>query len=105
MLQRVENPPTIADGTRTPSLGEHTFPLIREFVSDMQTVTESAIMAAVRFFFFRMKIVVEPSGVLGAAALLSGAVKPAGRTGVILSGGNIDGPTMRRILAETPDEA
>ena len=105
VLHRVDNPPTIADGTRTPSLGQHTFPLIREFVSDMQTVTESAIMAAVRFFFYRMKIVVEPSGVLGAAALLSGAVTPAGRVGVILSGGNIDGPTMTRILAEGEEEA
>jgi threonine dehydratase len=105
VLHRVDNPPTIADGTRTPSLGEHTFPLIREYVSDMQTVSESAIMAAVRFFFFRMKLVVEPSGVLGAAALLSGVVKPAGRVGVVLSGGNIDGPTMTRILAEAPDDA
>jgi threonine dehydratase len=105
VLHRVDNPPTIADGTRTPSLGEHTFPLIREYVSDMQTVTEEAIMAAVRFFFFRMKIVVEPSGVLGAAALLSGVVKPDGKVGVILSGGNIDGPTMTRILAEEPGGA
>jgi threonine dehydratase len=105
VLQRVDNPPTIADGTRTPSLGEHTFPLIREYVSDMQTVSEEAIMAAVRFFFFRMKIVVEPSGVLGAAALLSGVVKPDGKVGVILSGGNIDGPTMTRILAEEPGDA
>jgi threonine dehydratase len=71
----------------------------------MQTVTEEAIMAAVRFFFFRMKIVVEPSGVLGAAALLSGVVKPDGKVGVILSGGNIDGPTMTRILAEEPGGA
>ena len=98
ILHRVDNPPTIADGTRTPSLGDHTFPLIREFVYDMQTVSEEAIMAAVRFFFFRMKLVVEPSGVLGASALLSGVVKPEGRMGVILSGGNIDHQTMTRIL-------
>lgn len=105
VLHRVDNPPTIADGTRTPSLGEHTFPLIREFVHDMQTVSEDAITAAVRFFFFRLKIVVEPSGALGAAALLSGAVKPRGRVGVILSGGNVDRVTMTRILAEAPEEA
>jgi threonine dehydratase len=105
VLHRVDNPPTIADGTRTPSLGEHTFPLIREHVSDMQTVSEEAIMAAVRFFFYRMKIVVEPSGVLGAAALLSGVVKPEGRVGVMLSGGNIDHLTMTRILAAAPDDA
>jgi threonine dehydratase len=105
VLHRVDNPPTIADGTRTPSLGEHTFPLIREHVSDMQTVSEEAIMAAVRFFFYRMKIVVEPSGVLGAAALLSGAVKPEGRVGVMLSGGNIDHLTMTRILAAAAEDA
>ena len=104
VLHRVDNPPTIADGTRTPSLGELTFPLIREFVSDMQTVSETAIMAAVRFLFFRMEIVVEPSGALGLAALLSGAVKPEGRIGVVLSGGNIDHLTMTRILAAGPSD-
>jgi threonine dehydratase len=97
-LHTVENPPTIADGTRTASLGRITFPLVREFVADMQTVSESAIIEAVRFLFYRMKLVVEPSGALGVAALLSGVVKPQERTGVILSGGNIDGPTMKRIL-------
>jgi threonine dehydratase len=97
-LHTVENPPTIADGTRTPSLGKVTFPLVREFVADMQTVSESAIIEAVRFLFYRMKLVVEPSGALGVAALLSGVVKPRGRTGVILSGGNIDSATMKRIL-------
>jgi threo-3-hydroxy-L-aspartate ammonia-lyase len=97
-LHTVKNPPTIADGTRTPSLGKITFPLVREFVADMQTASESAIIEAVRFLFYRMKLVVEPSGALGVAALLSGAVKPQGRTGVILSGGNIDSATMKRIL-------
>ena len=98
-LQTVKNPPTIADGTRTPSLGKITFPLVRRFVDSMQTVTEDAIKEAVRVLFFRLKLVVEPSGVLGLAALLSGKVKAEGRAGVILSGGNIDGPTMRHILS------
>jgi threonine dehydratase len=97
-LHTVKNPPTIADGTRTPSLGEVTFPLVQDFVADMQTVSESAIIEAVKFLFYRMKLVVEPSGALGVAALLSGIVRPRGRTGVILSGGNIDGATMQRIL-------
>ena len=97
-LQTVHNPPTIADGTRTASLGRLTFPLLREYVDDMRTVSEEAIMAAVRFLFYRMKLVVEPSGALGVAALLSGVVRPRGRTGVILSGGNIDAATMARIL-------
>ena len=97
-LHTVKNPPTIADGTRTPSLGKVTFPLVLEYVDDMQTVSESAIMDAVKFLFYRMKLVVEPSGVLGLAALLGGSVKPEGRVGIILSGGNIDGATMKKIL-------
>jgi threonine dehydratase len=99
-LHTVKNPPTIADGTRTPSLGKITFPLVLKFVDAMTTVTEEAIKEAVRLLFYRMKIVVEPSGVLGLAALLSGKVKAHGRVGVILSGGNIDGPTMQHILSE-----
>jgi threo-3-hydroxy-L-aspartate ammonia-lyase len=98
-LQTVKNPPTIADGTRTPSLGRITFPLVRAFVDAMATVSEESIMDAVRLLFYRLKLVVEPSGVLGLSALLSGKVRPQGRVGVILSGGNVDGPTMQRILA------
>lgn len=98
-LQTVKNPPTIADGTRTPSLGKITFPLVMSYVTAMRTVSEEAIMEAVRVLFYRQKLVVEPSGALGLAALLSGRVRAQGRVGVILSGGNIDGPTMTRILA------
>jgi threonine dehydratase len=98
-LQTVKNPPTIADGVRTPSLGRITFPLVRSFVDAMATVSEASIVEAVRLLFFRLKLVVEPSGVLGLAALMTGAVEPRGRVGVILSGGNVDGPTMQRILA------
>ena len=97
-LHTVINPPTIADGTRTPSLGVVTFPLVREYVDDMKTVSESAIIEAVKFLFYRMKLVVEPSGALAVAALLSRQVQPRGRVGVILSGGNIDGATMKMIL-------
>jgi threonine dehydratase len=98
-LHTVENPPTIADGTRTPSLGKHvTFPFVLKYVDDMKTVSEAAIIKAVKFLFYRMKLVVEPSGALGVAALLSGVIRPQGRVGVIISGGNIDGDTMRKIL-------
>ncbi|MCB0189334.1 MAG: pyridoxal-phosphate dependent enzyme, partial [Caldilineaceae bacterium] len=99
-LHTIHNPPTIADGTRTPSLGKLTFPLVLDYVDDMQTVSEEAIKAAVRFLFYRMKLVVEPSGALGLAALLSGVVVPQGRVGIILSGGNIDAATMTMILNE-----
>ncbi len=97
-LHTVHNPPTIADGTRTPSLGKLTFRLVREYVDDMQTVSEAAIMEAVKFLFYRMKIVVEPSGALGLAALLNGSISHKGRIGIILSGGNMDGVTMKQIL-------
>jgi threo-3-hydroxy-L-aspartate ammonia-lyase len=97
-LHRVKNPPTIADGTRTPSLGEITFPLVLKYVDAMKTVSEAAIMEAVKFQFYRMKLVVEPSGALGLAALLSRAVSLEGRVGVIISGGNIDGSMMETIL-------
>jgi threonine dehydratase len=97
-LQTVNNPPTIADGTRTPSLGKITFPLVLQYVDDMITVSETAIVQAVQFLFYRMKMVVEPSGALGVAALLSGEVSATGRVGVIISGGNIDGELMSKIL-------
>jgi threonine dehydratase len=97
-LQRIENPATIADGTRTASLGKITFPLVLEHVSDMVTVSEAAIMEAVRFLFYRMKLVIEPSGALGLAALLSGTISAGGRVGIILSGGNIDAAMMTAIL-------
>ncbi|MGD8444879.1 MAG: threo-3-hydroxy-L-aspartate ammonia-lyase [Desulfobacterales bacterium] len=97
-LQSVKNPPTIADGTRTPSLGDITFPLVREYVDDMKTVPESAIIEAVKFLFYRTKLVVEPSGALGVAAILSGQINPCGRIGIILSGGNLDGATIKIIL-------
>jgi len=97
-LHHAINPPTIADGTRTTSLGKITFPLVLEYVDEMKTVSEAAIKDAVRFLFYRMKLVVEPSGALGPAALLSRRVTAEGRVGVILSGGNIDAPTMKMIL-------
>ena len=97
-LQTVKNPSTIADGTRTASLGKLTFPLVLEYVDDMQTVSEEAIKEAVRWLFYRMKLVVEPSGALGVAALLNGTIRLKGRVGVILSGGNVDASVMAGIL-------
>lgn len=99
-LQTVRNPPTIADGTRTESLGKLTFPLVLESVDDMVRVSEDAIKEAVRFLFTRMKLVVEPSGALGIAALFSGAVEPAKRTGVVISGGNVDLDVLAEILGQ-----
>ncbi len=92
---------TIADGTRTPSIGQRNFALLKQYTHDIVTVSEASIEQAVRFMFERMKLVVEPSGVLGLAALLQGAVPAAGRTGIIVSGGNVDGAVMSRILGGT----
>ncbi|MEG3841317.1 threo-3-hydroxy-L-aspartate ammonia-lyase [Microcoleus sp. herbarium14] len=90
-LQTVTNPDTIADGARTPSLGKLTFPLVLHYVDDMATVSEAAIRSTMFFMWERMKIVVEPTGVLAAAALLDGVVKAENaRVGVIISGGNVD---------------
>jgi threonine dehydratase len=65
----------------------------------MKTVSESAIVEAVRFLFTRMKMVVEPSGALGVAALLSRSVPAEGRIGIIISGGNIDAETLAAICS------
>jgi threonine dehydratase len=72
--------------------------LVLKYVDDMRTVSETEIMEAVKFLFYRMKLVVEPSGALGVAALLSRKVSPEGQVGVIISGGNIDADTMTLIL-------
>lgn len=95
------NPPTIADGTRTAALGNVTFPLILANVDDFCEVSEAQIRAAVRYAFYTLKLVVEPSGVLGLAAVLAGAARGMQQVGIILSGGNIDGTVMCEILAES----
>lgn len=90
-LQRVHNPDTVADGARTPSLGALTFPLVLSLVSDMVTVTDDQLLRTMFYLWQRLKVVVEPTGALGAAALLEGVVEARGaRVGVILSGGNVD---------------
>lgn len=90
-LKFVNNPDTIADGARTSSLGKKTFPLVLKYVDEFVTVSDKAIIRTMFFIWERMKIVVEPTGVLAATALLEGVVKsPGSRIGVILSGGNVD---------------
>lgn len=90
-LHTVYNPNTIADGARTPSLGEFTFPLVLHYVDDMVTVSEEAIRRTLGFLWERLKIVIEPTGVLGAAALLERVVHLSNaRIGIIVTGGNVD---------------
>jgi len=89
----VENPNTIADGLRT-SVGEKTFPIIQEFVDAIITVTEEQIIDAMKFYWERMKLIVEPSGAVALAGLLSDNIElsliEGKRIGIIISGGNID---------------
>jgi threonine dehydratase len=90
-LCTVKDPDTIADGARTSSLGKVTYPLVMKHVDDMQTVTDAELLKWMFFLWERMKIVVEPTGALAAAALLEGKVDAKGkRVGVVLSGGNCD---------------
>jgi len=90
-LQTVHNPQTVADGARTPSLGSRTFPLVLEYVSDMATIEDATLLRTMFLLWERLKLVIEPTGALGAAAALEGRIPIAGaRVGVILSGGNVD---------------
>lgn len=100
-LQSVDNPNTIADGARTPSLGKLTFPLVMHYVDDMVTVSEAAILRTMFFLWERLKIVVEPTGVLAASALLEGVVKIHNtRIGVIISGGNVDLKQISQLFSQ-----
>jgi len=86
-----KEPQTIADGARTSAPGDITFPLIMQHVADMLAVDDAALLRTMWYLWERLKIVIEPTGALGAAALLEGGLKARGqRVGVILSGGNAD---------------
>jgi threonine dehydratase len=88
---RIPTPKTIADGAQTQFLGTLAFPIIRSQVKDIFTATDAELVAAMRFFAERMKMVVEPTGCLAAAAVFAKKFDVAGkRIGVVLSGGNVD---------------
>ena len=90
-LQSVRNPKTVADGARTPSLGALTFPLVLEYAADMATVDDPTLLKTMFYLWERLKLVVEPTGALGAAAAIAGSTPIRGaRVGVVLSGGNVD---------------
>lgn len=98
-------PPTIADGLRVQSPGTLTFPIIQENAEDVLTVSDEEIIETIKFFLFRMKLLVEPSGAAAAAAVLHGKLpKDVKRAGVVLSGGNIDADLLAEILAEHKGE-
>jgi threonine dehydratase len=103
VIVRIDVPQTIADGAQTQALGRLTFDIIRRDVTDVLTATDEELIACMRFFMTRMKIVVEPTGCLAAAAVYALGTKLAGqRVGVILSGGNVDSDRMANLFANKP---
>jgi threo-3-hydroxy-L-aspartate ammonia-lyase len=101
----IATPVTIADGAQTTHPGRLTFPIVQACVSQVLTVPDAQLVRTMRFFFERMKLVVEPTGCLAAAAVLGDAACGAGlslsnaRVGVIISGGNVDPAVFARLLA------
>ena len=90
-IVHIDTPKTIADGAQTQHSGELTFPVIQRLVKSIVTVSDAQLIVSMRFFAQRMKMVVEPTGCLAAAALLEGVIDARGqRVGVIVSGGNVD---------------
>jgi threonine dehydratase len=93
-------PPTIADGLRLQSPGTLTFPILQKTAEDVLTVSDDEIVETIKFFLFRMKLLVEPSGAAAAAAVFSGKLpRDVKRVGVVLSGGNIDAELLSQLLA------
>ncbi|AZK63048.1 threo-3-hydroxy-L-aspartate ammonia-lyase [Pectobacterium versatile] len=90
-IVHIDTPKTIADGAQTQHLGNYTFPLIRQNVDDILTVTDDDLIDTMRFYAERMKIVVEPTGCLSFAAARNLRESLRGkRIGIIISGGNVD---------------
>ncbi len=99
-------PRTIADGAQTTYLGALTFPIIRERVTDIVTVSDDELVETMRFFAARMKLVAEPTGCLAAAAVLHGKLDVAGkRVGIVISGGNVDIASFARLVSPPPEHA
>ena len=101
-IVRIAVPQTIADGAQTPALGELTFPIMQRLVTEIVTVSDDQLRAQMRLFATRMKIIVEPTGCLAAAALMNHLVPVRGkRVGVVVSGGNVD---LALLCATVPPE-
>lgn len=100
-IVHIDTPRTIADGAQTQHLGAYTFAIIRRDVDDILTASDAQLVEAMRFFFTRMKLVVEPTGCLGFAAARAMKDSLRGqRVGVILSGGNVDMARFCALMAE-----
>lgn len=100
-IVHIDTPATIADGAQTQHLGDCTFPIIRDKVTDILTVSDAQLVAAMTFFMQRMKMVVEPTGCLGLAALRQLGERFKGqRVGIIVTGGNVDIARYAALLSE-----
>ena len=103
---KIDVPQTLADGAQTQRLGDLNFAIIRQHAAGIVTVSDAALISAMRFFAERMKMVVEPTGALAAAAAFTGAVPFAGRrVGVIVSGGNVDLTRFAGLIAQPAPDA
>jgi len=97
----IETPKTIADGAQTQFLGKFTFPVIQQRVDDVLTVSDAELASAMKFFAIRMKMIVEPTGCLGAAAAFGSQLDLKGlRVGIVLTGGNVDMARFASLIAE-----
>ncbi|MFQ3682128.1 threonine/serine dehydratase [Roseiflexus sp.] len=97
----ISPPATIADGLRVTTPGDLTFPIVQRHVAQIVTVSDDEIREAIRFVMLRMKLVVEPSGAAGVAAVLAGRLPDSSRrVGVIVCGGNIDPPLLASLWGE-----
>lgn len=90
---------TICDGVRTQALGELTFAIISELVDEIVTVSDEAVLDAMRWLALEAKLVVEPTGALTLAALQTGAVTADGPTVLVVSGGNVDPALAAAVIA------
>ncbi|HET9342142.1 MAG TPA: pyridoxal-phosphate dependent enzyme [Candidatus Eremiobacteraceae bacterium] len=96
----IPEPDTIAEGLRTTSPGDITWPIADKLVDDFVTVNDDEIRNAMRLLFGRTKIVVEPAGAVPVAAALAGKAGDFGaRVGIIISGGNVDADTFAKLIA------
>ena len=97
---RIDVPRTIADGLQVTQPGELTFDVNRRRVDEVVTVSDDEIVEAMAFLFDRLKVVAEPSGAVGVAALLSGKLDASDRSvGVVLSGGNVGAARFAELVA------
>jgi threonine dehydratase len=97
---RIDVPRTIADGLQAPEPGELTFEVNERRVDEVVTVTDDEIVAAMAFLFDRLKLVTEPSGAVGVAALLNGKLDARGRSvGVVISGGNVGAARFAELVS------